>query len=269
MPDASMKELRPVRHRNWLATPRVIMALILREMSTTYGRSPGGYLWAILEPVAGIALLTAIFSAGFRSPSLGVNFALFYATGILPFQLYMDVQGKVSVSLQFSQALLGYPRLTFVDTILARFILNTLTQLLVSSIIFGFIFLYFETRTSLDPEKIIIGYAMASALGLGVGAFNCYLILLFPVWQRVWAIANRPLFLISCIFFLFESVPEPYNNILWFNPVVHIVGMMRDGFYPYYQPTYVSVVYVMGLSMILMAAGILMLRRHHRNLLDN
>ena len=32
-------------------------------MGTTYGRSPGGYLWAILEPVAGIALLSTMIGA--------------------------------------------------------------------------------------------------------------------------------------------------------------------------------------------------------------
>ena len=67
---------------------RTILALILREMSTTYGRSAGGYIWAVLEPAAGIALLAFAFSLALRAPSLGTNFALFYATGYLPFMLY-------------------------------------------------------------------------------------------------------------------------------------------------------------------------------------
>jgi ABC-type polysaccharide/polyol phosphate export systems, permease component len=62
--------------RTSFASFRAIMALILREIATTYGRSPGGYVWAVLEPAAGIALLTLIFSAGFRSPPLGTVFSL-------------------------------------------------------------------------------------------------------------------------------------------------------------------------------------------------
>ena len=38
------------------ASLRCVIALMLREMATTYGRSPGGYLWVMLEPIAGIAL---------------------------------------------------------------------------------------------------------------------------------------------------------------------------------------------------------------------
>lgn len=244
------------------------MALVLREMSTTYGRSPGGYLWAILEPAAGIALLTMIFSIGFRAPSLGSSFPLFYATGMLPFMLYMDVQGKLTTSLQFSRALLDYPRLSFMDALIARFLLNTLTQLLVGYLLFTLILTFFDARAVLDFGAIVSAYVMAIALAFGVGIMNCFLVTQFPIWQRIWAILNRPMFLISCIFFLFESVPEPYRGVLWFNPLIHIVGRMREGFYPFYQADYVSGAYVMGLSLGLAALGTLLLYRHHRDLLD-
>ncbi|MEL6475009.1 MAG: sugar ABC transporter permease, partial [Pseudomonadota bacterium] len=36
------------RQRRRFASLRSIIALMLREMATSYGRSPGGYLWAVL-----------------------------------------------------------------------------------------------------------------------------------------------------------------------------------------------------------------------------
>jgi len=244
--------------------PRAITALILREMASTYGRTPLGYLWAVLEPVAGIALLTVIFSLGFRSPPLGTNFPIFYASGLVPFLLYMDVSNKVMESLRFSRQLLGYPRITFADALLARFFLNLLTQLLVAYILFTGILFFFDTRTAPDLPAIGLGLAMAASLGLGIGTLNCLLTGLMPAWQRVWAIMNRPLFLISCIFFLFESVPVPFNDILWYNPLVHIVGQTRSGFYPYYDAPYVSPLYVFGIAMICFLFGMVFLRRYVR-----
>ena len=35
--------------------------LALREIATTYGRSPGGYVWALADPILGVALLTLVF----------------------------------------------------------------------------------------------------------------------------------------------------------------------------------------------------------------
>ena len=261
------KKLVSVTPRAWIAAPRSIMALILREMSTTYGRSPGGYIWAVLEPAVGIALLTVIFSIGFRSPSLGTSFPIFYATGMLPFLAYMDVQAKLSTALVFSKTLLTYPRVTFLDALLARFFLNFVTQLLVSYVIFTAIMMTLETRTSLDFAQIALSFSMVAVLAFGVGTINCYLTMRFEVWQRVWAIVNRPLFIISCIFFLFDAIPEPYKSVLWYNPLIHIVGAMRAGFYPYYVADYVSVAYVMGLGMGMTVFGLLLLERHHRDLL--
>jgi len=250
-----------------LATARATTALMLREISTTYGRSPGGYVWAVLEPAAGIALLTLVFSAGFRSPPLGTNFALFYAAGLLPFLMYSDVSGKVGQTLQFSRALLAYPRITFVDALLARFLLNTLTQLVVHGLVLGFIIWTEGADTTLDMSKVVLAYAMLLSLATGVGTLNSFLTMSYPVWQTAWAVLNRPLFLISAIFFNFEAVPRAYGDFLWFNPLVHVVGMMRDGFYPFYQPTYVSVIYPMAVGGTLTMVGLFLLNRYHRDIL--
>lgn len=109
---------------------RSFSALILREMTTSYGRSPGGYVWAILEPVAGLVLLSVVFSFIVRTPALGTNFMYFFAGGLLPFALYNSVSTAVSTSIRFSKALLEYPAVNFVDALLARFVLNAMTQLL-------------------------------------------------------------------------------------------------------------------------------------------
>jgi capsular polysaccharide transport system permease protein len=250
------------------ATLRATLALVLREMSTSYGRSPGGYLWAVLEPVAGIALLTAVFSIGFHAPALGVSFAMFYATGMLPFVLFTDVVGKLGQALNYSKQLLAYPRVTVVDALLARFVLNLMTQLLVSYLVLGGILMLLDTRVILDGPVLAQAYALCALLALGVGSFNAYMLVRFPIYQRAWSIAMRPLFLLSCIFYLFDSIPQPWRDWLWYNPLVHVVGLVRRGFYPGYDATYVSVPYVVGVALGALVLGLLLLRGDHRELLD-
>jgi capsular polysaccharide transport system permease protein len=250
------------------STPRTIFALMVREMLTTNGRSPGGYLWAVAEPLAGIALLTVLFSFVFRSPPLGDNFAYFYATGVVPFMMYTDLNNKISLALNFSKSLLFYPRVTFVDALLARFILNSLTQILVFFLVFCFLILVFNLKPTLDFISIFKGIVMTAALGVGVGVFNCFMTLRFPVWQRVWTIFTRPLFLLSCVFFLFETVADSVRNILWYNPLVHVMGMIRRGFFNTYDAPYVSMTYVMLLSLVLTVFGLLFLSSYHRDWLN-
>ncbi len=263
MPPVSSNAQRPRSFR----LSRTVLALMLREMSTTYGRTPFGYLWAILEPAAGILLLTLVFSLALRSAPLGPSFALFYATGLLPFMAYIDISGKIAQALRFSLPLLAFPAVTYVDAILARLALNTLTQIMVISVVISALVLGLQLDVLIDYPATILAIVMALMLGFGVGVLNCYLFEASPIWGRIWRIATRPLFFISTIFYLFQTVPEPYRSYLWFNPLIHIVGQFRKGIYQTYQGDYVSVYYVMGLSLVSALMGLLLLRKHHRNLM--
>lgn len=265
-PAAPGKALRRVSARLPFAGARTVLALILREMSSTYGRSAGGYLWVILEPVLGIAILSAIFSLGFKNPRLGSNFPIYYATGLLPYQFFVTVSGKVSQSITYSRQLLGYPRVTFTDVITARVILNVLTQIIVACIVLTGILVAFDTRTTLDMSRIVLCYAMVTALAVGIGTLNCFLSSMFSLWARVWAIATRPLFLISGTIFLYEAIPQPYRGWLWYNPLMHVSGEMRAAFYFSYDAPYVTPSYVFAISGICFMAGMLLLRRYHRDI---
>ncbi len=269
MPDLSSHHdppLRPVMPR--MITGRVILALVLREMSTTYGRSPGGYLWAILEPALALALMVAIFAAGFRTPPLGRDFAIFFATGYLPFAMFSATSQKVAQALNFNRQLLGFPRVTFLDALLARFLLAVLTQAMVSVAILAGIVMLFETRTILDLSVIVGGFALAAGLGLGVGVLNCLLISRHQVWHSVWSVLTRPLVLVSGVLFLHDGVPEPWRGWLEWNPLVHVTGLTRSGFYHGYDAGYADPLYVTGLALGLGTMGLLFLSRWHRDLLD-
>ena len=89
-----------MRYRPFSGT-RVVIALMLREMATTYGRSPGGYVWTIVEPVAGIGLMTVVFSFIVHAPVLGSSFSLFYATGFLPFVAYLTITNRVGGAIRY------------------------------------------------------------------------------------------------------------------------------------------------------------------------
>ncbi len=260
--------LRPKRNGPHMRMARTIVALMLREMATTYGRSAGGYVWAILEPVLGITLLATAFSLALAHPGLGTNFPLFYASGFLPFLMFNDISNKMASSIRFSRPFLAYPSVTFIDTMIARLLLNGLTHMVVFAIIVGGIFIIYQLPVVVDAATIFEGLLMTLVLGVGVGTLNCYLISAFPVWERVWQIMTRPLFLISGIFFYYEIMPPMARDALKYNPLLHCVGMVRRGIYPTYEASYVSPLYVISISLGLLLLGLLLLVRNYRDLLE-
>jgi capsular polysaccharide transport system permease protein len=262
--------LRPASSPRSFRTPRTILALLMREMQTTYGRSPGGYVWAIVEPIGAIALFTFVISTGLRvrNPSIGTNFALFYATGFLPYIMVIQTAGKVSGAIQFSRPLLFYPGVKYTDTLIARFLLDALTKVMVFFILMTGIHIVFGLSTIRNEAAIAGAILMSLLVGLGIGTLNCFLFAVWAPWQSAWRIITRPLLLISTVLFALEDVPSEYHHAMLWNPIVHTVGLMRRGFYATYDATYVSPVYVVSVGLICLTLGLLPLRRHHKDLIN-
>ena len=60
----------------------------------------------------------------------------------------------------------------------------------------------------------------------------------------------------------FEDLPHEVQDFLWFNPLFHVTGQMRQGFYPTYAGDYVAPVFVLALGLGLSVLGLLLLSRH-------
>lgn len=258
---------RSQRHR--FPTLRTILALMLREMTSRYGRSPGGYLWALLEPLGAIIMLSLAFSQVLHTPPRGSSFMLFYATGYLPFMIYSGIASMVSRSITYSRPLLMYPAVTWVDAMAARFVLNALTSLTISFLVLWAILAISDANAVLNLPRILMGHVMVMVFALGVGVLNAALFGLIPIWEMLWGILTRPLFLASGVMFIYEDLPLFLRNILWFNPILHASGEVRSGFYPMYDASYVSAAYVLLLGLGSLFLGCVLMGRYHRTILNN
>ena len=265
----SSQPLVPAHRAHPLRTSlRTISALVLREMASRYGRSPGGYMWAVLEPIGVIAILSLGFSLLMRSPPLGSSFVMFYATGFLNFNFSASMSTTRARSLRFSRSLLAYPIVSWMDAILARIILNGLTSLLVAYIVLTGVVMVTGEVVELKMGAILLSFVMAASFGVGVGLVNCVLIGFFPVWGTVWSVVTRPLFLISGVIFIYDDFPPNIQAILWWNPLIHASGEMRYGFYPMYEASYASPLYVFSVALSLIALGLVLVRRYNKDILQ-
>lgn len=258
---------KPQTISNRFPALRVILALMLREMSTRYGQSAGGYLWAVVEPFGAIFILAAGYGMILSAPPLGVSHILFLASGFLPFSLFQSMQLTVARSLIFSRPLLNYPVVGWCHAVVARGLLNGLTGLLIAAIVLGVVLGISTARATPDAQLILAALGLSLVLGAGVGVLNAALIGLWPVWEQIWSVATRPLFFVSAVFFLPETLPNWAQDILWFNPLIHVVGLMRDGLYGFYSPA-ITPLYACAAGVIPLAVGLLVLTRYHHVILS-
>lgn len=234
---------------------RVIAALILRETRVTFGASQLGYLWAILNPALGTLVLVAIFSLITRHPPIGTSFALFFATGILVFEMNRKLSSSLMSVFDANKGLLSYPLVKESDVIFARFLLVFTTYLLVMILFFGGLILFTGAPFPAQLEKVFIAVLASALLGLGGGVTNAVILRLWPTWRQLEAILGRPLFFISGIFFIPSMFPPEIRNIIYWNPLLHVIEWMREGYYPNYKSILLDEQYLLLCTGILLITG--------------
>lgn len=235
---------------------RVLVTLILRETRATFGTSSFGYLWAILTPTASVALLVFIFTLVNRQPPFGLSLALFFATGIFILQFYNEFSRKLMTVFDANKALLTYPIIKDVDTLLARGILITITNSLIMFVFFGCLIALDLASFPATIEQNILAFLATALLGLGMGTTNAVIISFWATWAQVEKVLTRPLFFISGIFYVPSLLPPEAIEFLKWNPVLHLVEWFREGYYPNYNSLILNKLYPIFLGICLLTAGL-------------
>ncbi len=234
---------------------RVIGALVLRETRTAFGDTQLGYLWAIVNPALSTLVLVLIFSSLGRSPAFGTSFALFFATGILPFQTYSKLSNSLMTAINTSRGLLSYPLVNETDILLSKYILIVLTYLMIIILFFWLIIWGDEAPLPVRVEECASAFLVLTLLGLGAGTTNAVLFRLWPTWKQLESIISRPLFFLSAIFYVPDDFPTHVVKVLSWNPVLHGIEWFREGYYGNYHSSVLSKSYLITCVTILLVLG--------------
>lgn len=235
---------------------RVIIALVLRETRATFGASKFGYLWAILTPAISVSFLVFIFSLVGRQAPFGISLALFFASGMLPLHFFKKTSSTLISSFSVNKALLTYPLIKDLDTLIARAILISITYLLIMAIFYLGLMILGLASTPHHPEQIMFAFIVTSMLGFGFGTVNAVLATFWTSWKQIVGIITTPLLFLSGIFYIPSLLPPEAIAILKWNPVLHLVEWMRIGIYANYESTVLFKPYPLGLSLLLILLGL-------------
>lgn len=219
---------------------QVLHALILRETRTRFGESQLGYLWALLQPLLWIAPLIWLFQVTGRNVPMGMGVVGFLATGLIPFQMFRNCVDRVMSSINANRGLLFYPQVRPISLMTARTTLEGATWISVFGIILVAEALLLQSFHIDDLFQTMLGLALMVGLGGSLGAVLCSLAVVTPGLDRVTGPLVRPLFWVSGVFFTVDELPPRVAEYLLYNPLLHAVTMIRNGWFTSYESTLVD-----------------------------
>lgn len=238
----------------------VVIALILRETRTRFGKNQLGYLWALIEPTAIIFTFYFLLHVTGRGAPAGLDVFSFVATGVLPYTLFINSVNRVAEAVNGNKALLYYPQVRPIDLVIARCALEAATFIAVFALLLGGHALVVQRFEMSSPLLAIGGMAIASALGTSVGLVFCGLGQVSPLADRIRGPLLRPLFWVSGIFFTLDSAPEAARGPLLYNPMLHATELVRAGWFEGHAADNVDLGYVLWWIGGLALAGLVLER---------
>lgn len=243
--------------RGALTQLQVVNALLLRETKTRFGANRLGYLWALIEPAIMVCMFAAFYVTVGHMPG-GVNPVAFISAGILPFSLFRDTAGKCMAGISANTGLLFYPQVRPLDLVIARALLEFVTCLVVMLIVLGGVMLWTGDTNVVSILEALAGLVLTAALGASFGLVCCGLSVFSSNVEVMMPTILRPLMWFSAVFHSVDSLPNNYRDILLYNPLVHCIEMVRDGWFagyharsidPWYPTMWILVMLFVGLAL--------------------
>lgn len=236
----------------------VVWALMMREVMTRFGRHKLGYFWVFLEPAIHIGVwfvIRLVIRDGGGAADMSPW--LFLGTGVMPLVIFMQMNSYVGGAISANGALLAFPPVKTLDTIAARFLLDSGTLIVVAVTLFTTMVAWGVATWPDSLGTLALAGGGMALLGLGFGMCKAIATAFFPIAGNLNIIIVRALYLTSGIFFDPERLPPDIQYWLSFNPCLHGVQLFRHGYSELYITNLADPWYLFSWALSLVALGLL------------
>jgi lipopolysaccharide transport system permease protein len=244
----------------------LLWVLAARDVRVRYKQTVLGAGWAILRPLLGMLVFSAVFGRLARMPSDGYPYPLFVFAGLLPWTFFSGAVGAAGTSIVGSANLISkvyFPRLLIPLSALGAPLVDLLVSALVLVAMIAGYGLPLGPRLLWAP-LLVLGVALA-ATGLGVflsalSASYRDVHHLVPFLMQLWLYATPVVYPMSL-------VPERWRAWLYLNPMTGLT----EGFRAVFLAGEVDVA-LLGVSVLssifFLAIGVLWFERLERRFAD-
>lgn len=206
-----------------------LTALLIREVRNRYGTFRGGYVWAVVQPLAFVVVLNesrALLGAGDRE-IYGVSGQYFLLIGILPYFMFQQSFHQAMGAMRSFRGVFNYREVRPIDIILVRSTIEfVLLGLVLMLTMLGLHFFHKPVEFE-DPLRFLAAIGLLFVFTQGLGLIADVYSTRSDNMRRVFMLLDRPLFFLSGVFFTLEVVPEGLREYLMWNPLAHAIDLGR------------------------------------------
>ncbi|MCV3549183.1 ABC transporter permease [Campylobacter sp. CNRCH_2013_0671h] len=241
----------------------VIHALFFRELKTRFGINKYlGYFWVIGEPMMVVLVITSIITAirEFHHQIMpeGVSIFLFLAVGIIPFFMFRSIITQLLNGIGSNLTLFAYKPIRPIHVFIARALLEFCIYFTIFICVM-FLAGWFLHMQVIPKHFLEVMFSLFLLIVFGFAMGMCFAIAghFAEPLKMALGYLNTVLYWTSLVVFPVWIVPKPILDILYYNPLLHIMELLKYNFfqnypllddYNYYYPiACLSVILFLGL----------------------
>jgi len=224
---------------------RVIYALLLREMTTRFGRDQIGFLWVFFEPAILAIAIGTLKHLLDRGGQHGVPPFMFGVIGYAPYFAFRGMINQAAGALTANMTLLYHKQVKLLDIMLARGLLQSgVVTVVLFVVITGAV--WFIGMTPHSVPTLVGGLMLMLMYSYGLAMLVAAATAAFEFTDRIIHPLTYLALPFSGAFIPMHALPPTWRELFLLNPQPHFHEMMRDGMFGDLLPAYYDVPYALG-----------------------
>ncbi|KQM18290.1 ABC transporter permease [Novosphingobium sp. Leaf2] len=260
--------MQPVKKalQAWRIQQRVIVALMIRELTTRFGRENIGFLWIMAEPMLFAVLVGTMYSIMIGEQEHGVGVIAFVASGYIPLTVMRNSFGRIVSIFLVNGALLYHRQVRVLDFILVRFLIEMVGGMM-AYLFVGTLLIAFD----LFPVPAHIGFFLAGWSLYMLFVFSLCLVIaplseMSEVLEKLMPVTVYIAIPLSGTFNMVSWLAPAARDVVLWSPFVNGMEMMRYGLFGDAVRPYYNIWVPLGASAVLAVIGLALCRRVRRTL---
>lgn len=250
----------------------LLFLFVKRDIVIIYKQTILGPLWFFIQPIMTTIIYIFVFGNIAKLPTDGLPQPLFYLSGIIMWNYFSECFLRTSDTFTQNANVFGkvyFPRLITPISLLISNVLKFLIQFL---LFFSFCIYYWSNGLSVDiqPEVFLVPILilLLALIGVGFGLIFSSLTTKYKDLKFLIAFGVQLIMYATPVIYPMSTLPSNIQNILWWNPLAHILEAFKFSFLGAGSFNLNGLIYSLCFALFVLFSGIIIFNRTEKSFMD-
>jgi len=244
----------------------LVLFLALRDIKARYKQALFGLLWSVVQPVAGVVVLTLVFRRLAGVPSDGTPYPVFALLGFLLWSYFAGSLGNASASLVANVSLVTKVYFARLVTPIAALVPG-LIHLAIGLVVLAVLMPFYDVAPGWEAVFLPVCLIGAMVVALGAGLLLATLNVKYRDVGQVLGFLTQLWFLATPVAYPSSLVAEEWRWAYALNPMTGVIDLARWSLFGRPEPGGYLAVSALS-ALVFLAAGLLYFQRTERQFAD-